>query len=289
MEPCHKCGFQNDTLVEQCANCNYNLNWAATHLPPFNGTAEETWRLGEVLGGHILESKKSNNNFIFTKKPELAVSLPAQPKAQLTADGLSEQEKKLLDYLADDGEYLRRNAAIALGQLGNKDDFIINALLNVATQDTSLSVRQVARQSLITLGYPLPPEAIAFAESYLSPLNFWIGFGAWYLIAIFYSVFLFVSARWLSFVIFVTISPSMPVLSVLLLIFFAFNGNYYAFKGILVAYLLNGLLSVILVIFLGMEPNFGVFSLGVLLGLPIWFFYVLFSLFPVGVGWGRLS
>jgi hypothetical protein len=49
---CAKCGFRNDKNAVQCANCLTNLHWAKVNLGKFQGTEEDTRRIG-------MESRKS--------------------------------------------------------------------------------------------------------------------------------------------------------------------------------------------------------------------------------------
>ena len=46
MNVCAKCGFENNTNVNKCANCLTDLHWAKVNLGKFHGNADDTRRIG---------------------------------------------------------------------------------------------------------------------------------------------------------------------------------------------------------------------------------------------------
>jgi len=46
MKICAKCGFENDENAKQCANCLIDIHWAKVNLGKFQGTAEDTRKIG---------------------------------------------------------------------------------------------------------------------------------------------------------------------------------------------------------------------------------------------------
>jgi hypothetical protein len=69
---CAKCGFRNDKKAVQCANCLTNLHWAKVNLGKFQGTEEDTRRIG-------MESRRSRG-FPVTEDymPVQATDIPIQ-------------------------------------------------------------------------------------------------------------------------------------------------------------------------------------------------------------------
>jgi len=57
MKTCAKCGYENDDKAKQCANCLIDLQWARLNLGKFQGTLEDTKRIGQASRkeGGILE------------------------------------------------------------------------------------------------------------------------------------------------------------------------------------------------------------------------------------------
>jgi hypothetical protein len=64
---CAKCGFQNDANTQKCTNCLIDLHWARVNLGEFQGSEEDTRRIG-------IEARKARGILV----PENG-SLPLEP------------------------------------------------------------------------------------------------------------------------------------------------------------------------------------------------------------------